>query len=41
MGTGLVMGLICNGELYEGGNCGADELAEITYLDNNYEYYCS
>lgn len=40
LGTGLGMGLIFNGRLYEGNSCGAGELGAIPYLANNYEYYC-
>jgi len=41
LGTGLGAGLILNGHLYEGRNCGAGELANLPYLSHNYEYYCS
>jgi glucokinase len=41
LGTGLGSGLIINGQLYEGRNCGAGEIANLPYLDHNYEYYCS
>jgi glucokinase len=40
MGTGLGSGLILNGKLYSGRNCGAGEFGMIPYLDQNYEYYC-
>jgi glucokinase len=41
MGTGLGAGLIINGSLYSGKNCGAGEFGMIPYLGQNYEYYCS
>lgn len=41
IGTGLGLGLIFNGKLYEGRNCGAGEFGMLPYLDNNFEYYCS
>lgn len=41
MGTGLGCGLIFNGRLYEGSNCGAGEFGNVTYLQHNVEYYCS
>ena len=41
LGTGVAAGLICNGKLYEGRNCGAGEFGMIPYLDKNYEFYCS
>lgn len=41
LGTGLGCGLVFNGKLYEGNNCGAGEFGEIQYLKHNYEYYCS
>lgn len=41
LGTGIGMGLICNGKLYEGRNCGAGEIGMIPYLDDIYESYCS
>ena len=41
LGTGLGCGLVFNGQLYEGNNCGAGEFGEIQYLQHNYEYYCS
>ncbi|MFA5161441.1 MAG: ROK family protein [Elusimicrobiales bacterium] len=41
MGTGLGAGLIIDGRLYNGRNCGAGEFGEIAYLDKNYEHYCS
>jgi len=41
LGTGLGCGLIFNGKLYEGSNCGAGEFGNIPYLSHNIEYYCS
>lgn len=41
MGTGLGGGVIINGKLYAGKNCGAGEFGLMKYLDKNYEYYCS
>ena len=41
LGTGVAAGLICDGKLYEGRNCGAGEFGMIPYLDYNYEFYCS
>jgi len=39
-GTGLGAGLILNDHLYSGRNCGAGEFGMISYLGQNYEYYC-
>lgn len=41
IGTGMGSGLIFNGKLYEGVNCGAGEFGNIPYLNSNYEHYCS
>ncbi|MES2274853.1 MAG: ROK family protein [Bacteroidota bacterium] len=41
LGTGLGTGIIINGKLYEGYNCGAGELGFFPYRDNILEYYCS
>ena len=41
LGTGLGCGLIFNGKLYEGSNCGAGEFGNIPYLLHNTEYYSS
>lgn len=41
IGTGLGAGLILNGHLYCGRNCGAGEFGMIPYKDHNLEYYCS
>jgi glucokinase len=41
MGTGLGSGLIMNGKLYRGNNCGAGEVGYFPYLDKDFEFYCS
>ena len=41
IGTGLGAGLILNGKLYSGANCGAGEFGTISFREHNYEYYCS
>lgn len=41
IGTGLGAGLIINGKLYPGRNCGAGEFGTIPFREKNYEYYCS
>lgn len=41
VGTGLGAGLVINGKLYAGRNCGAGEFGTIPFRDRNYEYYCS
>jgi glucokinase len=41
IGTGLGLGLIINGNLYEGRNCGAGEFGMVPYLDDVFETYCS
>lgn len=41
LGTGVAAGIICDGKLYEGRNCGAGEFGMIPYLEHNYEFYCS
>lgn len=41
IGTGMGSGLIFNGKLYEGINCGAGEVGNIAYLNSNLEHYCS
>lgn len=41
IGTGMGSGLIFNGRLFEGANCGAGEVGNIAYLNSNYEHYCS
>ncbi|MGL4520032.1 MAG: ROK family protein [Phocaeicola sp.] len=41
IGAGLGVGIIANGVLYSGNNCGAGEFCSIPYRDHDYEYYCS
>ena len=41
IGTGLGAGIIINGKLYAGKNCGAGEFGMIPFKNFNYEYYCS
>lgn len=41
LGTGFAAGLIVNGELYEGPNCGAGEFGMIPYGESILEEYCS
>ncbi|MCL5268446.1 MAG: ROK family protein [Bacteroidetes bacterium] len=41
VGTGLGAGLVINGKLYAGRNCGAGEFGTIPFRGKNYEYYCS
>lgn len=41
LGAGLGVGIIINGMLYSGNNCGAGEFCSIPYRDHDYEYYCS
>jgi len=41
IGTGLGAGLILNGKLFSGSNCGAGEFGTISFREHNYEYYCS
>ncbi|MGL4853341.1 MAG: ROK family protein [Phocaeicola sp.] len=41
IGSGLGVGVIINGVLYSGNNCGAGEFCSIPYKDHDYEYYCS
>jgi len=40
MGTGFAGGVIIDGRLYPGRNCGAGEFGMIPYLDSIYEHYC-
>ncbi len=39
VGTGLGAGIIANGRLYSGANCGAGEFGMISYRDSNLEQY--
>jgi len=41
IGTGVGAGLILDGHLYSGVNCGAGEIGMIPYRDHTYEYYAS
>ena len=41
VGTGMAGGIIINGQLYNGNNCGAGEFGMMPYLEHYYEYYCS
>ena len=41
VGTGLGAGIIANGRLFSGANCGAGEFGMLPYLDRNFEYYAS
>jgi len=40
MGTGVAGGLIADGRLYEGANCGAGEFGMLPYRDSIFEHYC-
>jgi glucokinase len=41
LGTGLGAGVIIDGRLYCGANCGAGELGAMPYRDHTIEHYCS
>jgi glucokinase len=41
VGTGLGAGVIANGRLYSGINCGAGEFGMLPYIDRNFEAYAS
>ena len=41
LGTGVGSGIIIDGRLYEGRNAGAGEVGCLSYLDKDYESYCS
>jgi glucokinase len=41
IGTGLGAGLILDGRLYSGANCGAGEVGSMPFRDRTLEYYCS
>jgi glucokinase len=41
LGTGLGAGIIINGKLYCGRNCGAGEIGKILHREHTVEYYCS
>jgi len=41
VGTGCAGGIIIDGTLYPGVNCGAGEFGMIPYLESVYEHYCA
>jgi glucokinase len=41
VGTGIGAGLVLNGHLYSGPNCGAGEIGGVPFRDHTYEYYAS
>ena len=41
LGTGIGTGIIANGKLYGGHQCGAGEWGGVSYLNKTYEDYCS
>jgi glucokinase len=41
LGTGLGAGIVINGKLYCGHNCGAGEIGTIPFREHTVEYYCS
>ena len=41
IGTGIAAGIIIDGKIYNGANCGAGEFGMIPYLDHHFEYYAS
>ncbi len=41
VGTGLGAGIVLDGKLYCGVNCGAGEFGMLPYKEHNFEYYCS
>lgn len=41
VGTGFGAGLVLNGRLWSGENCGAGEVGMLPYRDSIYEHYCS
>ena len=41
VGTGFAGGIIVDGKLYPGMNCGAGEFGMIPYLESIYEHYCA
>jgi glucokinase len=41
VGTGCAGGIIIDGKLYPGRNCGAGEFGTIRYLESIYEHYCA
>jgi len=41
IGTGLGTGIVIDGKIYNGRNCGAGEICNIPYQGQTLEYYCS
>lgn len=41
LGTGIGVGIVCNGKLLCGTNCGAGELGALPYNGKDYESFCS
>ncbi len=41
LGTGLGAGIVIDGRLYNGANCGAGEIGAIPYRDHTIEHYCA
>ena len=41
LGTGVGAGVIIDEKLYNGSNAGAGEIGSLSYLDHDYEHYCS
>lgn len=41
IGTGLGAGVVVDGRLYSGANCGAGEIGAIPYREHTIEHYCS
>ncbi len=41
IGSGMGAGIIFNGHLFSGENCGAGEFGTIPFKEHDYEYYCS
>lgn len=41
IGTGMGAGIVINGRLYNGANCGAGEIGNIPYRESTLESYCS
>jgi glucokinase len=41
LGTGLGAGIIVDGKLYSGANCGAGEIGALPYREHTIEYYCA
>ncbi|MFB6230715.1 MAG: ROK family protein [Salinibacter sp.] len=41
LGTGFAGGIVVNGELFSGRNCGAGEFGTAPYRDSIYEHYCA